>query len=108
MLFRFKPPEMTEDQRRMAPIYEEYAVTAIDSEEDRVIHPYARIIIWGWSPRSVDWEPNISARPVVFELMRRWRADCRMIAALLREDEDDPEDGPWRISDLRLPGDPER
>ena len=78
LLFRFKPPEMSRRQWAVYDIYGEYAVTAITAQEVAPdgwadMPPCVRIIIWGWIEWKSDWEANVSARPVVYELLKRWR-----------------------------------
>lgn len=103
LLFRFKPPEMTRHQIGMTDVCAEYAVTAlteeqIDSSECIVAHN--GVIVWGWLSWKKDWEANVSARPVVFELLKRWRDTSAWVHG---QDVSLPD---LASESLRLPGEP--
>ncbi len=59
----------------------------------------SQTIIWGWFERTQSWEANVNARPVVFELLKRWRDSRRRLPT-----RPGPLDAP---PGMRLPGEPE-
>ena len=103
LLFRFKPPEMTKRQIGMTDVCVEYAVTALTEDEiasSECLVPHNGVVIYGWIERINDWHTNVSARPVVFELLKRWRD----VSTDLEMEGVETEKSAYR---LRLPGEPE-
>lgn len=101
LLFRFKPPEMTKRQRGMTDICEEYAVVALEDhviESSEMLAPHNSVVIYGWISWK-GWEANVSARPVVYELMKMVGHSARLMR------DNDPDGRFWTPSaDLVLPG----